>query len=184
MHHKRAKPAEQPYADAAFDADVDLTMAPAPRFDRPVGADNTVFTSPVNNARTPNDQEMQSGADETSGVHDSDVSGGDYSREQGVGRPPNFRWPWNIHSVAHNFASLSRWNLERAGQGLMNPHSGLNPFYGVPQPAYSPITAMDQYTTFYENDPDQWQHFGPGPISIPESAAPAYTEVAVLGGAQ
>src|SRR5882724_11441365 len=68
--------------------------AAPPAFDRPTGAANVVATSAVTNERLGNDQEMQSGADELSGVHDSHLSGGDYSREQGVGRAPGWRWPW------------------------------------------------------------------------------------------
>jgi hypothetical protein len=179
-HHVRREAADEPNAERDTIGDpVDLTFAPPPRYDRPVGADNTVALSPVINLRLANDQEMQSGADQASGVHASSISGGDYSREQGVGRAPGWQWPWNEHSLAFNFDSLTHSNPERQGLGLTDPHSGLNPEVGIAEPPYSPITAMDQYTTYYENDPDQHAYW-PTPVTIPEAPSSAYTDLAVL----
>lgn len=152
--------------------------SPPPAFDRPTGASNVIGTSPVSNQKLGNDQEMQSGADALSGVHDSDVSGGDYSREQGVGRAPGFRWPFNFHSEAFNFQSLDRWDIERTETVDLPP--GISPYDAVPEVSYSPIAAMDQTTMFYENDPDQWYFQGPGPITIPDDRAPNFTEQASL----
>lgn len=176
-HHARKQAAPR---DAALAPEVDLSRPDPPPFDRPVGAINQVFLSPVTNAMLANDQEMQSGADELSGVHGSRLSGGDYSREQGVGRSPGWQWPWNHHSGAFNVQSLDRWAIERTGLGELDPHSGVNPYVGVPEPPYSPIAAMDQYTMFYENSPEQ-HHFWPTPISIPQVEPVAFTEQAVLG---
>lgn len=174
---------------AAFgDEPQEITFAPPMPYDRAVGAANVVSTSPVTNERLGNDQEMQSGADAMSGVHASDVSGGDYSREQGVGRAPGWRWPWNEHSAAFNFFSLDRWMIERSEAGVTLPvhipspiTMTLNP-YEAPYPSvvHSPITAMDQLTVYYENDPDQWFYFSPPPVSIPDERAPTFTEQAVL----
>jgi hypothetical protein len=179
-HHVRREAANEPNAERdVIGEPEDLSFDPPPRFDRPHGADNTVMLSPVINRRLGNDQEMQSGADQASGVHNSDISGRDYSREQGVGRSPGWQWPWNEHSLAFNFDSLTHQVVERSGLGLLDPHSGVNPEVGVAEPFYSPITAMDQYTTYYENDPDQHQYW-PTPVTIPEAAATPYTDVAVL----
>jgi hypothetical protein len=167
---------------AAFGEPDDSGFDPRPpvRFDRPHGAANVVNTSPVDNAWTPNDQEMSSGADAKAGVHNSNLSGGDYSREQGVGRAPGWRWPWEIHSIAFNFQSLDRWAIERTDAVALPPDSGLNPFVGVPEHPHSPITAMDQYTTYYENDPDQWFYFSPPPITVNQESSPSFAEQAVL----
>jgi hypothetical protein len=135
--------------------------------------------SPVTIERLDNEQEMESGADQRSGVHDSSRSGGDYSREQGVGRSPHFQWPWNIHTGAFNFQALDRWTLERSGLGLLPPRSGVNPYVGVQEPAYSPVTAMDQYTMYYEQDPDQHIEW-PAPVTIPDAGSTSFTERAVL----
>lgn len=143
-----------------------------------MGASNIVATSPVSNARLDNEQEMQSGADEMSGVHDSDISGGDYSREQGVGRAPGFRWPWNLHSQAYNLNILDNWNHERSGAVDLPP--GLNVYEGVPETPYSPIAAIDQLTMSYERDPSQWFFISPPPVVLPDDRAPSYTDQAVL----
>lgn len=182
-HHRRI-PSSQA---AAFDpAGEEFSPAPPPRYDRPVGAANVVQTSPVTTQRLLNDQEMQSGADVKSGVHDSSRSGGDYSREQGVGRAPGWRWPWNLHSAAFNFQSLDRWAIERTDAVDLPPVDGpviapLNPYEDAPVFPHSPIAAMDQLTTYYENDPDQWWYFSSPPVSIPNVQAPSFTEQAVLG---
>lgn len=179
LHRSRAEAVAAESQRAAFDPPVDLTLQGPVPYDRPWAPVNQLFLSPVTTQRLGNVQEMQSGADVASGVTDSNRSGGDYSREQGVGRAPGWTWPWNFHSGAFNFASLAKWNPERAGLGLKNPHSGINPLVGVAEPAYSPITAMDQYTTFYENDPDQWRA-QPTPVQLPDVFPPSYSEVAVL----
>ncbi len=161
---------------------VDLSFAgPADFHHRSPGAINRVDVSPITNAHLANEQEMQSGADELSGVHGSSLSGGDYSHEQGAGRAPGWEWPWNQLSGGFDLTSLDKWNPERQGLGLADPLSGINPFVGVAEPAYSPIAAIDQLTMHYENDPDQWQFAGPGPITIPEAGATPYTEISVLG---
>jgi hypothetical protein len=178
-HHQRRRVSAAEAERSAHDPPLDLTFAPPPRFDRPVGAVNQVFVSPVTIQHLPNDQEMQSGADEIRGVEDSDLSGGDYSREQGEGRAPGWTWPWNLHVGAFNVASLDRWAVERSGLGLLDPHSGVNPYVGTPVMSYSPITAMDQYTTYYENDPNQWYGW-PAPVSIPDAPSVPFTELAVL----
>jgi hypothetical protein len=180
IHHTARQGAEEPNAERDAIGDLaDLSFHGPVRYDRPFQPDNTVFLSPVQNLRLANDQEMQSGADETSGVFASKLSGGDYSREQGVGRAPGWRWPWNEHSLAFNFASLDRWAIERTGLGLTDPHSGINPEVGVAEPPYSPITAMDQLTTFYENDPDQHAYW-PTPVVNNSPGSVSYAEVAVL----
>ncbi len=157
--------------------------------DRPFGAANVVATSPVSNAKVSNDQEMQSGADEMSGVAGSRISGGDYSREQGVGRAPGFRWPFNFRSEAWNLNSLDRWMIERSSAAVTLPTHvpaggltlALSP-YDAPyrEITPSPITAMDQLTNYYENDPDQWWYFSPPPMVIPDERAASFSEQAVL----
>lgn len=144
------------------------------------GASNVVATSAVTNEKTGNDQEMQSGADVMSGVEDSSISGGDYSNEQGVGRAPGWRWPFNFHSMAFNLQSLDRWAIERTAAAELPIDSGANPYVGVPEQPYSPIFSIDQTTTYYENDPDQWYYFSPPPTAIPDERAPAYTEQSIL----
>jgi hypothetical protein len=136
--------------------------------------------SPVTIERLSNEQEMQSGADVRSGVHASSQSGGDYSREQGIGRSPGWQWPWNIHAGAFNFQSLDRWAIERTGLGLEPPESGINPYVGVQEPAYSPITAMDQYSMYYEQSPDQHYQW-PAPVIIRDAPSVSFTEQAVIG---
>jgi hypothetical protein len=136
--------------------------------------------SPVTGERVQNQQEMQSGADVRSGVFASSQSGGDYSREQGVGRAPGWRWPWNQRSLAFNFQSLDRWAIERTGLGLEPAESGINPYVGVQEPAYSPITAMDQFTMYYEQSPDQHYQW-PAPVIIRDAEAPSLTSQAVIG---
>lgn len=190
FHHTRHKriPSDPTAAFGDDGAAVGGFSPPVP-YDRPFGAANVVATSPVTNAKLQNDQEMQSGADEMSGVTDSRVSGGDYSREQGVGRAPGFRWPWAQRSEAWNLASLDRWMVERSEAGVTLPvHTpaggltlALNP-YEAPfrDITPSPITAMDQETTYYENDPDQWWYFSPPPVVIPDERASSYAEQTVL----
>ena len=185
MAHTRHKRIASSQA-AAFDpAGEEFSPAPPPRYDRPTGAANVVQTSAVTTQRLLNEQEMSSGADVKSGVHDSSLSGGDYSREQGVGRAPGWRWPWNLHSAAFNFQSLDRWAIERTDAVALPQVGGplaaaLNPYEGVTDYPHSPIAAMDQLTTYYENDPDQWYYFSPPPMVIPEAQAPSFTEQAVL----
>ncbi len=190
FHHTRHKRIPSDPAAAFGDAAVmPIDFAPPVAFDRPFGAANVVRTSPVTNEKVLNDQEMQSGSDVMSGVVDSKISGGDYSREQGVGRAPGFRWPFNFRSEAWNLASLDRWAIERTEAGALPAHVpaggltlSLNPYeapYRDITP--SPITAMDQETVYYENDPDQWWYFSPPPMVIPDERAPNYTEQAILG---
>jgi hypothetical protein len=177
LHTRRRRIPSDP--SAAFGEGVQtFDPSPPPAFDRPHGASNIVATSPVTNVKLGNDQEMQSGADVKSGVMGSSISGGDYSREQGVGRAPGWRWPFNFHSMAFNINSLDRWNLER--QDSIDLPPGLNVYEGVPEHPYSPIAAMDQLTTYYENDPNQWYYFSPPPVTLPDSSSPAYAEQAVL----
>jgi hypothetical protein len=189
FHHTRHRRIPSDPAAAFGDAAVmPVDFAPPVPYDRPFGAANVVRTSPVTNAKVDNDQEMQSGADATSGVVDSKISGQDYSREQGVGRAPGFRWPFNFRSEAWNLASLDRWAIERTDAGALPAHIeaggltlSLNPYeapYRDITP--SPITAMDQTTNFYENDPDQWWYFSPPPMVIPDERAPNFTEQATL----
>jgi hypothetical protein len=190
-HHTRHKRAPSDPASAFGDEGAQAVggFSPPVPYDRPFTPANVVQTSPVTNSKLDNDQEMQSGADNMSGVHDSRVSGGDYSREQGVGRAPGFRWPWNQRSEAWNVQSLDRWMIERSEAGVTLPvHTpaggltlALNP-YDAPYRDItpSPIAAMDQETTYYENDPDQWWYFAPPPMSIPDERAPNFTEQAVL----
>lgn len=157
-----------------------LSFPPPPAFDRPQGAANNKAVSPVTIAKLPNVQEFQSGADVKSGVHASSIAGGDYSREQGVGRSPGFQWPFNFRAEAFNFNALDRWDLERSGLGLTPPEEGINPYVGVYEPPYSPIAVMDQFVGHFENDPRQ--HFvPPAPVSIPVVEAPSFSEQAVLG---
>jgi hypothetical protein len=178
VHTRKPRIPSDPAAAFGDDGEPISTALP-PRYDRPVGAANNAATSPVTNQKTGNDQEMQSGADEMSGVHASSRSGGDYSREQGVGRSPGFRWPFNFHSAAFDFTSLDRWAIDRTGAIGLPPNA--NPYEGVPERQESPIASMDQLTTYYENDPDQWYYFSPPPMTIPEAQAPSFTEQAVLG---
>jgi hypothetical protein len=178
-HHSRRRRIP-PDPSAAFgSSDQEFDAAPPPAFDRPTGAANVVATSPVTNTKYDNDQEMQSGSDEMTGVHDSSISGGDYSNEQGVGRAPGFRWPFNFNSQAFNLQSLDRWNVERSDAVALP--GGLNPYEGVPEPPYSPIASIDQTTMFYERSPDQGFWLGPGPITMQDVNSPAYTEQAILG---
>lgn len=174
---------------AAQDTSLPIDFSPPVSQDRPFGAANVVQTSPVTNEKELNEQEMQSGADALSGVVDSKVSGQDYSREQGVGRAPGFRWPFNFRSEAWNLQSLDRWSIERQDAAVTLPEHvdagaltlSLNPYeapYRTIVP--SPITAMDQTTNFYENDPDQWWYFSPPPMVIPDERAPNFTEQATL----
>lgn len=165
-----------------------IDPSPPPRYDRPFTVANVVATSPVTNARLANDQEMQSGADALSGVADSDRSGRDYSREQSVGRAPGWRWPWNQRSEAYDITSLDRWMVERSGAVNLPAHIdaggltlALNPYEAPYRDVIpSPITAMDQLTTYYENDPDQWYYFSPPPMTIADVRAPNFTEQAQL----
>jgi hypothetical protein len=180
VHSRKPRIPSDPVAAFGDDDVYGYTQAPPLTQDRPHGAANIVATSPVDNAWTGNDQEMASGSDATRGVRDSNAAGGDYSREQGVGRAPGWRWPWEIHSLAFNFQSLDRWALERTDAIDLPGGSGLNPFEGVPEQPYSPITAMDQYTTYYENNPDQWYAFSPPPITVNQEGSPAFAEQAVL----
>lgn len=190
FHHTRHRRIPSDPAAAFGDAAVmPIDFAPPVPFDRPFGAANVVRTSPVTNEKVLNDESMQSGSDAVSGVVDSKINGGDYSREQGVGRAPGFRWPFNFRSEAWNLTSLDRWMVERSDAGVTLPvHTeaggltlSLNPYeapYRDITP--SPITAMDQETVYYENDPDQWYYFSPPPMVIPDERAPNFTEQAVL----
>lgn len=191
FHHTRHRRAPSDPASAFGDEGAQAVggFSPPVPYDRPFGAANVVRTSPVTNGRLDNDQEMQSGADNMSGVHDSNISGGDYSREQGVGRAPGWRWPWAQRSEAWNVVSLDRWMIERSDAGVTLPAMGqhgeltlaLNPYDGPSRAMVpSPITSMDQDTVYYENDPDQWWYFSPPPITIPDERAPNFTEQAVL----
>lgn len=191
FHHTRHRRAPSDPASAFGDEGAQAVggFSPPVPYDRPFGAANVVSTSPVTISKAMNDQEMQSGADAVSGVANSKISGGDYSREQGVGRAPGFRWPWNIRAEAWNLNSLDRWMLERSSAGVTLPvHTpaggltlALNP-YDAPYRDItpSPITAMDQLTNYYENDPDQWWYFSSPPVTIPDERAPNFTEQAVL----
>lgn len=165
-----------------------IDQSPPVPYDRPFGAANVLRLSPVTNQKVENDQEMQSGSDATSGVHDSKISGGDYSREQGIGRAPGFRWPYNFRSEAWNLNSLDRWVVERSDAVALPEHVeagnltlALNP-YDAPYRDIppSPITNIDQETVYFENDPDQWWYFSPPPTVIPDERAPNFTEQAVL----
>lgn len=188
MHHTRHKRIPSDPTAAFGDDGGTIDLGPPVPFDRPFGAANVVRTSPVTNAKVLNDEEMVSGADAISGVVDSKLNGGDYSREQGVGRAPGFRWPWNQRSEAWNLTSLDRWAIERT-DAVALPHQvpaggltlALNPFDGPGREITpSPITAMDQTTNYYENDPDQWWYFSPPPMTIPDERAPNFTEQASL----
>jgi len=159
--------------------DSSIAFVPPPRYDRPTGAVNTQWTSPVTNTRAPNVQEMQSGSDELRGAGET-ISGGDYSREQGIGRAPGWQWPFNFNSQAFNVQSLDRWAIERTGAIALPVDSGANPYVGVPDKPYSPVATMDNYTMYYERDPDQWNWLSPGPITIQEAEAQSFTEQAVL----
>lgn len=188
FHHTRHRRIPSDPAAAFGDEPVAFDGSPPVSQDRPFGAANVTSTSPVTNQRLLNDQEMQSGSDELSGVHDSDVSGGDHSREQGVGRAPGWRWPWNQRSLAFNLPALDRWAVERTDAVDLPPHVpaggltlALNPYEAPYRDVVpSPITSMDQYTTYYENDPDQWYYFSPPPTTVEAEVAPSFTEQAVL----
>jgi hypothetical protein len=179
--HSRGKGrSKAPLVPAGITQVPDGFAPPAP-YDAPLNHTplQTAF-SPVTIERLGNEQEMQSGADARSGVHASSQSGGDYSREQGIGRSPGWQWPWNVHALAFNFQSLDRWTIERTGLGLEPPRSGINPYVGVQEPAYSPVAAMDQYTMYYENSPDQHYQW-PAPVIIRDQQAESLSQQAVIG---